>query len=113
MDYERGERHRSSAAAVTVAELLDDFTAHMRSRVGDPDPRRRGSPRTVKHYDYQLRRHVLPVVGMTPGADVRAGDVVRVLDAMAAKRLSPSSRTGLLTAPSSVPQVRPRERPDF
>jgi hypothetical protein len=50
-DYARGEAHRSPAAAVTVAELLDEFTLHMHSRIGDPDPKRRRSRRTADHYD--------------------------------------------------------------
>jgi integrase len=101
-DYARGEEYRSPAAAVTVAELLDDFTRHMRARVDDPDAKRRRSIRTVEHYDYQLRRHVLPLLGSVPACDVTVAQVRRVLDAMAAKRLSPSSRTGLLTAFSSL-----------
>jgi integrase len=101
-DYARGEQHRSPAAALTVEELLDDFTRHMRGRVGDPDPKRRRSRRTVDHYDYQLRRHVIPLLGTTPACDLTAVHIRRVLDAMAAKRLSPSSRTGVLTALSSL-----------
>ncbi len=102
VDYERGEAYRSHAAALTVEELLDDFTRHMRTRIDDPDPKRRRSRRTVDHYDYQLRRHVLPLLGTTPACDLTTAHVRRVLDAMASKRLSPSSRTGLLTALSSL-----------
>lgn len=101
-DYARGEEYRSPAAAVTVAELLDDFTQHMRSRVDDPDVKRRRSARTVDHYDYQLRRHVLPLLGTTPASEVTVTHLRRVLDAMAKKKLSPSSRTGVLTALSSL-----------
>jgi hypothetical protein len=101
-DYARGEQHRSPAAALTVEELLDDFTRHMRTRIDDPDPKRRRSRRTVDHYDYQLRRHVIPLLGTTPACELTAVHVRRVLDAMAAKRLSPSSRTGVLTALSSL-----------
>lgn len=101
VDVERGEVHRSPALAVTVAELLVDFTAHMRTRVGDPDEKRRRSARTVAHYEDQLTRHVLPLIGSLPVSDVTVAHVRRIIDMMAARRLSPSSRTGVLTALSS------------
>jgi integrase len=101
-DYERGEEYRSPVAAVTVDDLVEDFVAHMRTRVGDPDPRRRFAPRTVEHYGYVLRRYVVPEIGRMSAPDVRASDIVRVLDAMAAKRLSPNTRTGTMTALSSM-----------
>ena len=101
VDYERGEQHRSPSAAVTVAELLGDFTAEMKARANDPNPKRRRSPRTARHYDEQLGLHALPLLGDLPVGDVRAPDVRRVLDRMAAERLSASTRHGVLTALSS------------
>lgn len=101
-DYERGEEYRSPSAAVNVRDLVEDFVAHMHTRVGDPDPRRRFAPRTVEHYGYVLRRYVVPEIGHIPAPDVRASDVVRVLDVMAARRLSPNTRTGTMTALSSM-----------
>ena len=101
VDYARGDR-RPRTDVPTVAELLDGFTAHMQSRVDDPDVRRRRSRRTVDHYDYMLRRHVLPTIGTMRVTDVTAVHVRRVLDAMAKKKLSPSTRTGTLTALSSL-----------
>jgi hypothetical protein len=94
VDYARGESYRSAAAGVTVTELAADFVTHMRSRIGDSDPKRRRSPRTVRHYNDQLTLHVLPVLGSRPAADLTVADVRRLLDALAAKKLSPSSRTG-------------------
>lgn len=64
--------------------------------------KRRRSARTVEHYRYQLTRHVVRKIGHLPAADVTAKDIRAVLDAIAAKRLSPSSRTGVLTALSSL-----------
>jgi integrase len=102
VDYSRGESHRSAAASVTLNDLAADFVTHMRTRIGDADPKRRRSPRTVRHYNDQLTLHVLPVLGHRPAADLTVADVRRLLDALAAKKLSPSSRTGLLSILSAL-----------
>lgn len=102
VDYDRGEERRSPAAAVTVAELASDYIAHLRARVSDTDPRRRRSPRTIKHYDEQLRLHVLPLLGQRTAAGLTVADMRRLLDTLAAKRLAPRSRSGLLGILSSV-----------
>jgi integrase len=102
VDYARGESYRSAASGVTVTELAADFVTHMRSRIGDSDPKRRRSPRTLRHYNDQLTLHVLPVLGYRPAADLTVADVRRLLDALAAKKLSPSSRTGLLSILSAL-----------
>jgi integrase len=95
-DYARGEAHRSPAAAVTVEELAAEYVAHLRARVADTDARRRRSPRTVAHYDDQLRLHVRPLLGHRAAAELTLADVRRLLDELAAKRLSSRSRSGLL-----------------
>jgi integrase len=102
VDYGRGETLRSPATAPTLAELEADFHAHMLARVGDRDARRRRSPRTVTHYHDQLKLHVLPVLGHRPAAQLTVADLRRLLDTLAAKRLSPSSRTGVLTILSAL-----------
>lgn len=102
VDHERGEQHKSPALAPTVCELAADYIAHLRARIGDTDPRRRRSPRTVAHYDEQLRLHVLPELGSRVATDVTVVDVRRLLDHLAAKRLSPSSKTGALNILSGM-----------
>jgi integrase len=102
VDFSRGESHRSPAAGVTVMDLAADFDRHLRTRVGDADPKRRRSPRTVRHYHDQLTLHVLPVLGHRPATDLTVADVRRLLDTLAAKKLSPSSRTGLLSILSAL-----------
>ncbi len=113
VDYERGEAHRSPAAALTLEELTHDYVAHLRVRTNETDPRRRRSPRTVEHYESQLRLHVLPVLGHHSATELTVADVRRLLDALSAKRLaggkkgkerklSPRSRGGLLGILSSV-----------
>jgi integrase len=102
VDYSRGESHRSAAAAVTVNDLAADFVTHMKTRIGDADPKRRRSPRTVRHYSDQLNLHVLPTLGHRPAADLNVADLRRLLDSLAAKKLSPSSRTGLLSILSAL-----------
>jgi len=96
VDYQRGEERRSPAAAVTLNDLAADYVTHLRARIGDTDPRRRRSPRTVAHYDEQLRLHALPLLGTKPAADITVADVRRLLDTLAAKKLSPRSRSGLI-----------------
>ena len=48
------------------------------------------------HYEAQLRLHVLPLIGHRPAAELSVADLRRWLDALAAKKLAPWSRTGLL-----------------
>lgn len=95
-DYARGEEYRSPAASVTVAELAADYLAHLRARTRDPDRRRRRAPRTVAHYEGQLRLHVLPILGGRIAAELTVADLRRLLDALAERRLSPRSRSGVL-----------------
>lgn len=102
VDHARGEAHRSPADAVTLADLAADYITHLRTRVNDLDPRRRRSPRTVGHYDGQLRLHVLPLLGRFPADDLTAADVRQLLDALAAKKLAPWSRTGAVSILSGV-----------
>jgi integrase len=102
VDYKRGEEHRSPAAGLSLHEVANDYVAHLRARTRETDPRRRRSPRTVEHYEAQLRLHVLPLLGTHRAAEITTADVRRLLDALAGKRLSPSSRTGLLNILSGV-----------
>jgi len=102
VDYERGEQHRSAAAGLTLTELAADFTTHMQTRIGDTDPKRRRSPRTCRHYKDQLNLHVLPELGHRPAAELTVADIRRLLDTLAAKKLSPSSRTGLISIVSAL-----------
>jgi integrase len=105
VDHARGEAHRSPAEGITVAELARDYVTHLRTRTTDTDPRRRRSPRTVGHYESQLRLHVLPLLGHRVVAELNVADVRRLLDDLAAKKfrrgkdarsLSSWSRSGLL-----------------
>jgi integrase len=102
VDHARGEAHRSPAEGLTLAELARDYVEHLRARTAETDPRRRRSPRTVGHYEAQLRLHVLPMLGRRPVADLTVADVRRLLDALAAKRLSAWSRSGLVSILSGV-----------
>jgi integrase len=102
VDHSRGEAHRSPAEGLTLDELARDYLTHLRVRTAETDPRRRRSPRTVGHYEAQLRLHVLPVLGRRPVADLTVADVRRLLDTLAAKRLSPWSRSGLLSILSGL-----------
>jgi integrase len=106
VDLSRGESHRSSAATMTIQELARDYIGHLRTRVGDNDPRRRRSSTTADHYEDQLRLHLLPTLGHLSAPDVTVADLRRWLDRLAAKRIktrdgktkqyASKSRNGLL-----------------
>jgi integrase len=112
-DSERGELHRSAQLSPTLAELADDYITHLRGRIGEPDPRLRRSPRTVDDARYKLDRYILPVLGRTRTANLSTADVVRLLDWLARyeskrrgadtpERLSPNTRTGILSTLSGL-----------
>jgi integrase len=112
-DSERGELHRSAQLSPTLAELAADYIIHLRSRIGDPDPRLRRSQRTVDDARYKLERYILPVLGRTRTAELTTVDVVRLLDWLARyeskrrktdtpERLSPNTRTGILSTLSGL-----------
>ncbi|MFN8224746.1 MAG: site-specific integrase [Gaiellales bacterium] len=109
-DYRRGEEHRSPSAAITVSELLAEFVRHMASRVDDRDAKRRRASRTGEHYEYVIRRYAIPVFGHVAVPDLAVRDLLRMLDDMAGKGLSPSTRTGTLGAVSSMLRFAVRER---
>jgi integrase len=96
-DYERGEQYRSPAAALTVAELADDWLAHLESRVGHRDAKRRYSARTVELYRQRLAQHILPALGPRPVGEVRLAEVRRLVDGLGAAGLAPSTVTGVIT----------------
>jgi integrase len=95
-DYARGEQYRSRAAALTIAELSVDWVAHLESRVGHRDPKRRYSARTVELYRQRLAQHILPSLGARPVADIQLGDVRRLVDRLGAAGLAPSTVTGVI-----------------
>jgi integrase len=102
VDYERGVQHRSGAAALTVAELADDWLDHLRSRIGHPDRRLRYSARTVGLYEQRLRSHVLPAFGRRAAGELTVLDVRRLLDRLLARKLAPSTVTGVITVLSRL-----------
>lgn len=96
VDYQRGEAHRSPAAAETVAELAADWLAHLEARVGHRDPRRRYSARTVELYRQRLAQHILPAFGSRPVTDIALADVRRLVDRLGVAGLAPSTVTGIV-----------------
>ena len=96
VDHARGEAHRSPATALTVADLAADWLAHLESRVGARDPRRRYSRRTVELYRQRLHRHVVPMLGRRPVADVVLADVRRLVDQLSGDGLAPGTVTSVI-----------------
>src|SRR5205085_9045060 len=96
VDYERGEQHRSAAAALTVAELSSDWLAHLEARVGHRDPKRRYSARTVALYRQRLEQHIVPALGSRPVDDIALAEVRRLVDRLGVSGLAPPMCTGVL-----------------
>lgn len=101
VDAERGELHRSPAAALTFADVAADFLQHIESRVGHRDPKRRYSARTVALYRQRLRSHILPALGTRPMAELTVADVRRLVDTLG-RKLAPATVTGMLNIVSAV-----------
>jgi integrase len=118
VDSTRGDLHRSPSMRPTLRELAADYLRDLESRVGDRDPRRRRSPRTLADSRFKLDRYILPTLGSMDVSEIRPADVVRLLDELArfkkydGKRLrtgkpekrglAPASRTGTLNVLSAV-----------
>jgi integrase len=122
VDTGRGEAHRSPSLTPTLRELAVDYLRDLEVRVGDRDAKRRRSARSVAEARFKLERYILPVLGHVDVAQLRPGDVVRLLDHLArftrwspnaphckpkadkpAKvGLAPSTRTGALNVLSAV-----------
>jgi integrase len=96
VDYARGETHRSAATSPTFAELAADWLAHLASRVGHPDARRRYSARTVALYRQRLDRHIVPELGRRRAADVTVADLRRLIDRLGRAGLAPATVTSVI-----------------
>jgi integrase len=96
VDYERGEQHRSPAAALTLAEVGQDWLDHLTLRIGHRDPRRRYSARTVELYRQRLDKWIVPELGHRPIADITVADARRFVDRLGAAGLAPSTVTGIV-----------------
>jgi integrase len=96
VDYARGEPHRSPATSPTVGEVAACWLAHLGSRVGHRDARRRYSARTVALYRQRLERHVIPELGLRPVADVTVADVRRLVDRVGGAGLAPGTVTSVI-----------------
>lgn len=100
VDYERGEQHRSAAAALTVADVARDWLGHLEARVEHRDPRRRYSARTVALYRQRLDQHVIPALGHGAIHELNVADVRRLVDRLGA--LAPSTVTGIVAIVSGL-----------
>ena len=102
VDHARGEPHRSAALSPTLAEVAADWLAHLESRVGDRDARRRYSARTVALYRQRLDRHVVPALGTCPVANVTVADVRRLVDRLGRAGLAPGTVTSVVNIVSGL-----------
>jgi integrase len=88
-DYARGQVHRSPSAAVTLADLAQEWLTHLEGRTNHRDTKQRRSPRTVELYRQRLDQHIVPVLGHLPVADLNVGDIRRLIDQVSGKGLAP------------------------
>jgi hypothetical protein len=79
-DYERGETYRSPAAAVSLADLTEEWLQDLEGRTTHRDPKKRRSVRTVTHYRQQVEHHLIPVLGHLPAGEIDLRDVRRFID---------------------------------
>lgn len=92
VDRQRGET-RHDKLAPTVDEVAADLIAHMQSRVGIADRRRRYAQGTVDLYEQRLRDHVSPVIGSRRVSDVTTHDLRRLIDRLSSNGLAPGTVT--------------------
>jgi len=102
VDYARGEAHRSATTTPTVAEAAVEWLAHLESRIGHRDARRRYSARTVTLYRQRLDRHVIPLLGTRRIAEVTVTDVRRLVDRLGQVGLAPSTVTSVINIVSGL-----------
>jgi integrase len=100
VDYERGQKHRSPAVAVTVADVARDWVEHLGMRVGHRDTRRRYSTRTVELYRQRLTNWIVPELGHRFVGDLNVVDVRRLVDSIS--ELAPSTATGIVNVLSGL-----------
>jgi integrase len=101
VDRQRGET-RHDKLTPTVDEVADDLVAHMRSRVGIADSRRRYAQGTVDLYEQRLRGHVAPVLGTRRVGEVTADDLRGLIDTLTTKQLAPGTVTSIVNIVSRL-----------
>lgn len=102
VDFDRGELAKSPALSLTVAELAVDWFAHLEARAGQRDQRMRRASRTVDDYRSRYYKHIDPLLGRRALAELTVHDVRRLIDAVAAKKLSPSTINGTVNILSGL-----------
>ena len=101
VDRDRGEqRHRSLAP--TLDEFAAEWLAHLRSRVGIRDARRRYSGRTVDLYEQRLDAHVLDQLGSRRVDELTVDDLRRLIGRLEAKKLAPGTVTSCVNIVSGL-----------
>jgi integrase len=88
------------ATGTTVAELAADYLAHLASRVGHRDPKRRYSARTVDLYRQRIEKYITPALGRSAASGITRRDVAKLIETIA--DLSPSTATSVLNILSAL-----------
>jgi len=100
-DLKRGQIV-SADRTITVAGLVEEFLAHLDTRVGSIDPKHRMAPRTKALYEQRLTDHVVPALGRRKLADLSTADLRGLIDVLRGKKLAPSTINGTLVALGSA-----------
>src|ERR1700730_2308671 len=78
------QREKADArAAITVAELCDEYLTAARAGLVMTRFRRPKRPATVAIDEGRVSRHIVPLIGKKPARDLRRADVQRMADAIA------------------------------
>lgn len=102
VDRERGEAQRQRSLTPTVAEVADEWLAHLQSRVGISDERRRYSQRTVDLYRQRLDDHICKALGGRPISEITVDDVRRLVERLSAKGLASGTVTSCVNITSGL-----------
>jgi integrase len=94
-----GDDEAQPTGGILLRELAADYLAHLETRVGHPDPKRRYSARTVALYRQRIESHILPKLGNVPAHALTVRDVTRLIEAMTG---APSTVTGTVNILSAL-----------
>ena len=101
-DRNRGTVHENPTVNPTVAELADDWIAHLSARVGIDDEKLRRKAGTVYGYRGIADNHILPFIGAKRAVEVTVADLRRFVAYMQTKPVAPVTVSNAVRTFSSM-----------